>query len=112
MIAKFFQWAFKASIYAGIGAAAVYYYPIYSKSGFCEEAQAYLEGFISERTVQDVAEIEVLPPAIRVTTASEIELVENVTATGTVKKHVMLHWLVLMFRASKCSKSNLTWAIL
>lgn len=85
MIAKFFQWSVKASIYAGLGAAAVYWYPVYSKTGFYEDAKNYAQNFVSKRTVKEVAEIEVQPPAIRVTTVAKTELVETVAATGTIK---------------------------
>lgn len=85
MIAKFFQWSVKTSIYVGIGAAAVYFYPVYSKAGFYNDANAYVESFISQRTVKEIAEVEVQPPAIRVATVAQTELVETVTATGTIK---------------------------
>lgn len=84
MIARLFKWTVKTSIYVGIGAAAVYFYPQYSQDDFFIKAKATAEDFIAKRTVTEVAEVEVTPPAIRVAKVTSQELVETIAATGTI----------------------------
>lgn len=84
MIARLFKWTVKTSIYVGIGAAAVYFYPQYSQDDFFIKAKTSADDFIAKRTITEVAEVEVTPPAIRVAKVTSQELVETIAATGTI----------------------------